>query len=49
MVPKLWNVEAGIEQTPAVAATTKLSEQLTRLAAKFDSEYDGWGTSIAGA
>ena len=43
---KLWNVEAGAEQTPSVAASREMSEDLTRLAARFDAVYDGWGTSI---
>lgn len=41
-----WNVEAGIEQSPAIAASQPLSENLTRLAAQFEAVYDGWGTSI---
>ena len=44
--PKLWNVEAGVEQAPSVAASRETSEDLTRLAARFDAVYDGWGTSI---
>ena len=43
---KLWNVEAGVEQAPTVAASREISEELTRLAAQFDAVYDGWGTSI---
>lgn len=43
---KFWNVEAEIEQTPAAAASPQVSEDLARLAARFDAIYDGWGTSI---
>lgn len=42
----LWNVEAGINQPPNVAASMQLSEELTRLASRFDSVYDGWGTVV---
>src|SRR5258708_32444815 len=41
----LWNVEAGISQTPAQAASREMSEGLIRTAASFNSTYDGWGTS----
>ena len=43
---KLWNVEARIERTPAEAASPALTEELVRLAAEYDSSYDGWGTLI---
>src|SRR5258708_3670713 len=43
---KLWDVEAGVQQAPTVAASREISEELTRLAAQFDAVYDGWGTSI---
>jgi len=42
----LWNVEAGVKQPATVAASKQLSEQLTRLAGRFDSVYDGWGTTV---
>jgi regulator of RNase E activity RraB len=42
----MWNVEAGVEQTPSVAASRDVTEELSRLAARSDSVYDGWGTSI---
>lgn len=42
----LWNVEAGIDQTPIQAASLKVIEGLIRTATQFDSVYDGWGTSI---
>jgi regulator of RNase E activity RraB len=41
-----WNVEARIEQTPRFAASRQLSEELARMAARFDCDYDGWGTRI---
>ena len=41
-----WNVEAGMKRTPNEAASHNLTETLVRLAARFDSVYDGWGTSI---
>lgn len=41
-----WNVEAGIQRTPAEAASHRITEELVRLAAKFDADYDGWGTLI---
>jgi regulator of RNase E activity RraB len=42
----LWNVEAGVNQPPSVAASMQLSEELTRLANQFNSVYDGWGTML---
>jgi regulator of RNase E activity RraB len=41
-----WNVEVGIQRTPAEAASHSVTEELVRLAAKFDADYDGWGTLI---
>jgi regulator of RNase E activity RraB len=43
---RLWNVEAGRERTFTDAAGHGTTEELVRLAAKFDSIYDGWGVSI---
>src|SRR5260370_12785896 len=43
---ELWTVEAGIDQPPAAAASPSITEDLSLLAHRFDSEYDGWGTSI---
>jgi regulator of RNase E activity RraB len=43
---KLWNVEAAMKRTLADAAKPKLTEELVRLAARFDATYDGWGASI---
>ncbi len=44
--PKLWNVEARMERTPAEAASPALTEELVRLAAEYDSSHDGWGTEV---
>lgn len=41
-----WNVEAEIKRTIADAASHQVTEELVRLAAQFDSVYDGWGTSL---
>ena len=41
-----WSVEARIERTPAEAASAGLTEELVRLAAEFESTYDGWGTEV---
>jgi regulator of RNase E activity RraB len=43
---KVWSVEAQMEHSPEVAANSKQTEELTHLAAKFHSIYDGWGTKI---
>ena len=43
---KLWDVEAGLTQSAAAAASQQVSEDLTRLAAGFEATYDGWGTSV---
>ena len=42
----VWNLEAGVEQAPSIAASQATTEELTRLAAEFDAVYDGWGTSV---
>lgn len=42
----VWNVEATAHQTPLEVTATQMVEKLTRLAAQFESVYDGWGTSI---
>ena len=42
----IWNVEAGVSQSPRAAVSLKLVEELTRLAAQFESVYDGWGTLV---
>ena len=44
--PKLWNIEVGINRTINQAADPALTEELVRLAARFDATYDGWGTSV---
>lgn len=41
-----WTVEAGAQRTFAEAGSDALSEELARLASKFDARYDGWGSSI---
>jgi regulator of RNase E activity RraB len=43
---ELWNVEAGRDETPEEAASQNSVEDLVRLGARFEAEYDGWGTSI---
>ena len=43
---KSWNVEVESEQTFEQATSQQLVAELVRLAANFDSIYDGWGTSI---
>jgi len=42
----VWNVEAEINRSLAEASDAVTTEQLVRLAARFDSIYDGWGASI---
>ena len=41
-----WNIGVGIQRAPAEAASHRITEELVRLAAKFDADYDGWGTLI---
>ena len=41
-----WNLEAGIQRTPDEAASHDVTEELVRLAAKYDTHYDGWGTLL---
>lgn len=43
---RIWSIEASIERTPNDAASDQLTKELTRQAAHFDSEYDGWGITI---
>ena len=43
---KMWNVEAGIRRTLEDSASARVTEDLVRLAARFDATYDGWGASI---
>lgn len=43
---ELWNVEAGRNGSPREAASSDSIEDLSRLGAKFNAEYDGWGVSI---
>jgi regulator of RNase E activity RraB len=42
----MWNIEAERMQSPEEAAGQAVVEMFVRLAASFNSEYDGWGTSI---
>jgi regulator of RNase E activity RraB len=44
--PKSWNVEAGVQQSPEIAASPELGAELVRLAAGLGCVYDGWGTSV---
>ena len=41
-----WNLEVGIQRTAIEAASQHITEELVRLAAKFNAIYDGWGTLI---
>ena len=43
---QLWNVEAGFKRSLVAAASAGVTEELVTLAAQFDAEYDGWGSSI---
>lgn len=43
---RLWNVEAQLQQAPAVALTPEFAEGLVRLAARFNGVYDGWGMLV---
>jgi regulator of RNase E activity RraB len=43
---KLWNVEAGIKRTLGEAADSAVTEDLIRLAGRFNATYDGWGASV---
>jgi regulator of RNase E activity RraB len=42
----LWNVETNAHAAPLVVAAPAFVEDLVRLAAANDAEFDGWGTSI---
>lgn len=41
-----WNIEIATRQSPEDAASPKTADWFTRLAAQFDSVYDGWGTIL---
>jgi hypothetical protein len=43
---KKWTVKAGIQCSPAEAASRRMTEDLVRMAAKWDSEFDGWGMRL---
>ena|SRR5258708_6208980 len=42
----LWNVETSVHATPLSVVAHVFVEDLVRLAAANDGEFDGWGTSI---
>ncbi len=42
----IWGVDAEVLHSPRDAARATNAEEFVRLAAGFDSEYDGWGTNI---
>ena len=41
-----WNVEASLSRTLSDVTGQETTEALVRLAARFESIYDGWGTSL---
>ena len=43
---KLWSIEAGAQVIPEEILGDEFTEGMVRLAARFDSVYDGWGTSV---
>ena len=43
---ELWNIEAGAQVVPEEILGDEFTEGMVRLAARFDSVYDGWGTSV---
>jgi regulator of RNase E activity RraB len=43
---KLWNVEAAIKRALSEAADPAVTEELVRLAGRFNATYDGWGASV---
>jgi len=44
--PDLWNIEAGTMVSISHATTNEFTSMLTDVAAAYDAEYDGWGTSV---
>src|SRR3989442_14136775 len=42
----LWNVETCVHATPLSVVAPVFVEDIVRLAAANDGEFDGWGTSI---
>jgi regulator of RNase E activity RraB len=42
----LWNVEANVHAAPRSVVAPSFVEDLSRLAASYNGEFDGWGTSI---
>jgi hypothetical protein len=43
---KKWTVKGGIQCSPSEAASHQMTEDLVRMAAKWDAEYDGWGMRL---
>jgi len=43
---KKWTVKTGIQCSPTEAASHSMTEDLVRMATKWDSEYDGWGMRL---
>jgi hypothetical protein len=41
----LWNIEASVNATPLSVVAPVFVEDLVRLAAANEGEFDGWGTS----
>ena len=42
----LWSIQGHIAVTPELAASSGFAEELSRLAARHGSLFDGWGTEI---
>lgn len=42
----LWNIEAAIVQSVDLTTRREFIDELVRLANTYDSEHDGWGTSV---
>ena len=44
--PERWNIEAGTKLSIAKVVDEVFTGELVDLAARFDANYDGWGTSV---
>jgi len=44
--PDRWNIEAGTRLSIVDVVDKNFTGGLVDLAAKFDAEYDGWGTTV---